>query len=197
MDFVPNAPGSYRLERIQPAGDGEVVDANGRARRLADYTGGRVTLLSFVYLSCPDPLGCPYAFMVFHQLKDRLEHDPRFHGKVRLVSLSFDPVRDTPEHLGHHAQHHGAGPGPVPWEFLTTRSVKALMPILAGYGQDVDVDLDPATGKAAGTFSHVLRVYLVDRRRQVREIYTTAFLLPDVVFNDIQTLLMEDGVEFR
>jgi len=32
-----------------------------------------------------------------------------------------------------------------------------------------------------------------DRRGVVREIYTTAFLLPDMMMNDIRTLALEEG----
>jgi hypothetical protein len=31
----------------------------------------------------------------------------------------------------------------------------------------------------------------------VREIYTSSFLVPQVIVNDVQTLLLEDGVKLR
>ncbi|MDB5769959.1 MAG: hypothetical protein JWM42_333 [Burkholderia sp.] len=31
------------------------------------YTTGRVTLLSFIYTDCVDPIGCPLAFEVFRR----------------------------------------------------------------------------------------------------------------------------------
>jgi len=36
-------------------------------------------------------------------------------------------------------------------------------------------------------------VFLIDRRVSIREIYSTSFLLPQVVLNDIRTLLIEQG----
>jgi hypothetical protein len=42
----------------------------------------------------------------------------------------------------------------------------------------------------------VLKVFLIDRRGWVREIYSTSYLVPQVVINDVKTLLMEDGVRF-
>ncbi len=39
----------------------------------------------------------------------------------------------------------------------------------------------------------MLKVFLIDGQAQVREIYSTSFLLPEVVLNDIKTLLMENG----
>jgi cytochrome oxidase Cu insertion factor (SCO1/SenC/PrrC family) len=85
----------------------------------------------------------------------------------------------------------------VTWDFLTTRSRRELLPILNGFGQDVGVDIDRATGKPAGTYSHVLKVFLIDRHGAVREIYTTDYLLPEMVLNDIKTLLMEDSVSLK
>ena len=193
MEFVPPAPGTYELQRIRGAADGRVLDTAGRAHDLSRFTGGKVTLLSFIYSSCADPGGCPYAYMVFHQLQSRLERDPRFAGQVRLVSLSFDPVRDTPGVLALYAGDNALGVRPVEWAFLTTGSVKALLPILDGFGQDVYLDIDPASGAHLGTYSHVLKVFLIDRDRMVREIYTTAYLMPDMVYNDIFTLLIEAG----
>lgn len=193
MDFVPPAPGSYELMRIMQAADGRVLDTAGRAHALSRYTGGKVTLLSFVYSSCADPGGCPYAYLVFHQLQSRLAHDPRLAGLVRLVSLSFDPVRDTPEVLALYAGDHAQAGQAVEWAFLTTASVKDLLPILDGFGQDVFLDVDPASGAHLGTYSHVLKIFLIDRGHTVREVYTTAFLMPDMVYNDILTLLLEAG----
>ncbi len=195
MAFVPPAPGSYELMRIMDAADGRVLDTEGRARDLSRYTGGKVTLLSFVYSSCADAAGCPYAYLVFHQLQSRLARDPQLAGQVRLVSLSFDPVRDTPEVLALYAGDQARPGRAVEWAFLTTASVKDLLPILDGFGQDVFLDVDPASGAHLGTYSHVLKVFLIDRDRTVREVYTTAFLMPDMVYNDILTLLMETGAK--
>lgn len=194
LGFVPPAPGSYELQHIMAAGDGAVLDVAGQPRRLAEFTGGKVTLLSFIYTTCADPNGCPYAYMVFHRLQNRLAADPRLHGRVRLVSLSFDPKRDTPAMLRLYAGDNARPDRPVPWEFLTTAGLPELLPILDDFGQDVFVELDPATGKARGTYSHVLKVFLLDARHEVREVYTTVYLSADMVYNDILTLLMEEGL---
>jgi len=196
MDFTPPAPGSYRLERIQAAGDGAVLDSAGKRRRLAEFTRGRVTLLAFMYSSCADPNGCPYALTVMHMLKGELGKLPPAGGRVGFVSLSFDPERDTPAMLALYGAQHASG-GHVAWDFVTTRSRRELLPILKDWGQDVGIDVDRATGKAIGTYSHVLKVFLLDRSGWVREIYTTEYLLPAMVLNDIKTLLIEEGVNLN
>jgi cytochrome oxidase Cu insertion factor (SCO1/SenC/PrrC family) len=194
IGYVPPVAGSYELQRIMTAADGDVLDIEGRRQRLQRYTGGKVTLLSFIYSSCADPSGCPYAYMVFHSLKARLERDAGLHDKVRLVSLSFDPKRDTPQMLKLYAGDNALPNQPVEWDFLTTASLRELLPILDDFGQDVYLELDPVTGQPLGSLSHVLKVFLIDRDHLVREVYTTVYLQADIVYNDILTLLMEQGL---
>lgn len=193
MEFSPPAPGSYRLERIMPAADGAVLDDSGKPRRLTEFTGGKVTLLSFMYTSCADVNGCPYAVYVLHQIKSWIGREPALAGKVRLVSLSFDPKRDTPTVMKMYGRDLCGSGKSVEWNFLTTNSLRELLPILDEYGQDVALELDERTGESLGTLSHLLKVFLIDHVHQVREIYSTSYLLPEMVFNDIKTLLLENG----
>lgn len=190
MDFKPPAVGSYQLPPIQPTPSGTVLDMYGKLHPLSDYTRGAVTLLSFIYTYCTDPTGCPVAYEAFVQMQKAIAAAPDLRGKVRLVSLSFDPTNDTPEVLRLYGGKLARTDGPAPWHLITTRSVVELLPLLADFGQDVSVDLD-AQGKPTRTFSHLLKVFLIDARGQVREIYTTAFLIPQVMLNDMRTLLLE------
>ena len=188
-DYVADAPGTYALQRIQPAGNGWVLEGNLVPRRLSSYTHGAITLMSFVYTYCTDPLGCPLAYNTFVQVKERVAKDPALRGKVELVSLSFDPTNDTPQAMMQYGGGH-ATDKTVPWHFLTTYSVRFLLPILEEFGQDVELDRD-AEGKPMRTYTHMLKVFLIDADGNVREIYSTAFLNPEVVFNDIKTLALE------
>jgi len=38
-------------------------------------------------------------------------------------------------------------------------------------------------------------MFLIDRRGRVREIYTTEFLHPEAMLNDIRTLVMEEDAQ--
>jgi len=190
QQFVAPAPGSYRLESIQATPDGEVLDSDGTAAPLRRYTTGKVTLLSFIYTYCVDPVGCPLAFQTFSDLRTRLLATPALGKRVRFVSISFDPTNDTPAALRHYAGPLAAPGSPLRWHFLTTRNVATLRPIIAGFGQDVTVNLD-AQGRPTRLYNHLLKVFLIDARGNVREIYTTAYLMPDVILNDIRTLLAE------
>ncbi len=189
QDFVPPAPGSYRLPAIQSAANGWVLDGNWLPRRLSRYTHGALTLMSFVYTYCSDPIGCPLAYQTFDTVKRQVLADPLLRGRVRLVSLSFDPTNDTPKAMRLYGAEN-ARSAELPWHFLTTYSTSALKPILDDFGQDVEIDLDEK-GVPTRVRTHMLKVFLLDTGAQVREIYSAAFLHPEVILNDLRTLALE------
>mgnify|MGYP001602217348 CR=1 FL=1 len=175
------------------APDGQVLGLDGRAQPLSRYTRGQITLLGFIYTTCVDPDGCPLAYRVFDALKEAIAAIPALHGKVRFVTLSFDPARDSPDVMRHYAGSRAVDKGEgLRWYFLTTRSARELMPLVEGFGQDVRVTVDRSNGRARRELSHVLKVFLIDRAGDIREIYTSTFLHPQMVLNDIETLLIEE-----
>jgi len=194
MDYAPPAAGSYRLNVIQPAPDGLVVAADGRFRSLAEYTRGRVTLLSLIYTYCTEPTGCALAYETEVELKSRVVADRKLHGRVRFVSLSFDPVNDDYRSMQAYGGRNARGDGPLPWFFLAARNVKELRPILEGFDQEIEVERD-RLGRPTRTISHMLKLFLIDRNGMVREIYSTAFLHPEAMLNDIKTLVMEEDAQ--
>ncbi|MGH0037867.1 MAG: cytochrome c peroxidase [Myxococcota bacterium] len=188
LGFVPPEPGSYTLPPLGPAADGAVLDVHGKPTTLHERFGDGLVLLSFVYASCGDARGCPLATATLHEVQQRLEADPALAARLRLLTLSFDPVRDTPEAMARYgASFRGGG---LDWSFLTTRSRRELAPILEAYGQQVVEERD-AEGRSLGTFAHVLRVFLIDADRRIRNVYSVSFLHPDVLLSDVRTLLGE------
>lgn len=197
LDFTPPAPGTYQLHRIMRAPDGRVLDVNGHARQLSHFIANRITLLGFIYTTCTDPEGCPLAYRVFDSLRQEIETTPALHDKVQFVTLSFDPARDTPAVMQSYAGSRIRELRGLRWYFLTTGSARQLMPLVEGFGQDVRVATDKANGRPRRELSHVLKVFLIDKAGNVREIYTSTFLHPRMVMNDITTLLMEEGATLR
>jgi cytochrome oxidase Cu insertion factor (SCO1/SenC/PrrC family) len=115
---------------------------------------------------------------------------------VRFVTLSFDPARDSPDVMRRYAGSRAVEKdGGLRWYFLTTRSARELMPLVEGFGQDVRITFDRSGARPRRELSHVLKVFLIDRMGEVREIYTSTFLYPRLVLNDIETLLMEEDLE--
>ncbi|OEJ67372.1 hypothetical protein BEN30_09580 [Magnetovibrio blakemorei] len=239
VQFTPPEPGTYVLARIGRGVDGDVVDVLGQKRKLFDILGDKVGLISFIYTQCGDETGCPMAISSFYEVEDLINADPSLKSSIKMVTLSFDPINDTPDVMADFANVHAddsvdhslhfhtleakfgteqatqmvalLGPESIcrgaakqtdgswsvqkgtvdqTWTFLTTASEADLNPILDGYGQYIVKDIDEE-GHQIGSFSHVLKVYLVDRNHKVRNIYSTSFLYPELVVNDLKTLLLE------
>jgi len=186
LEFSAPEPGSYTLPLLGAAADGHALDTQGNALSLHSLMRDKVVLLSFIYAGCSDVNGCPLATAVLHKIKNRLKQDPEVAAQLRLVTLSFDPEHDTPEMMQRYGQE--LQDKSLEWHFLTTRSEQDLQPILDHYKQNIQKVYD-AQGHNTGTFSHNLRVYLIDKNKQLRNIYSVAFLHPDTLINDIKTLL--------
>jgi protein SCO1/2 len=189
MDFTPLAPGTYQLPAIQSIADALLLDERGQPVRLAALTRGKITLLTFFYSYCVDPLGCPFARDTLRWMRDRILGDAALAHEVRFVGISCDPSTDTPAVLAAYASDVTRG-RPFEWRLATARSVAALLPVLEDFGQDVSVDVDEH-GRPTRALHHMLKVFLIDARGSVREIYSLAYLQPEVILNDISTLYLE------
>lgn len=188
LGFPPPAPGSYELPPLGAAGDGDVLDSSGRPRRLFDFFGRKIVLLSFIYTSCPDANACPMAAYVLSAVQRRLLEHPHRRDDVRLITISFDPEHDGPQVMRAYGEHlRRAG---VDWEFLTAASDAVLAPLLSAYGQSVRREYDE-NGRRLATIAHILRVFLIDREQRIRNVYTTSFLHADTLWSDIETLARE------
>ena len=188
LEYAAPEPGSYQLPPLGTAGTGMILDEQGRARPLEDYFGDKFVVLSFIYTNCNDVNGCPLATFVLGQLQQRLGRDSRLADQVRMISLSFDPDFDKPAVMTKYGGQFNRDN--YDWRFLTTGSTRQLQPLLQGFNQSVLKEYDES-GEYRGVISHILRVFLLDKASQVRNIYSVSFLHADTVINDIKTLAME------
>jgi cytochrome oxidase Cu insertion factor (SCO1/SenC/PrrC family) len=189
FDYEAPAAGSYTLPVVKAAADGDVLDSKGHPLRLGEFTRGRVTVMSFIYTRCAAARACPYATGVLMQLHRVSSQDAALASGMRLVSMSFDPAVDTPEHMAAYAMLADGHTPAAPWSFLTTRSQVELQPILDAYGQAVDRKKNPLD--PAGPLNHTLRVFLIDPDGNIRNIYSSDTLDPRLLLADVRTLLME------
>jgi len=183
LRFTPPAPGSYELPPIRRLAPHRLLDTKGAWRPILSDSPGQLTLVSFIYLHCG--YACPLTTALLQRLDHHLAEHPDIARHVRLVTVSFDPARDTPAAM--QRQRHALHPQSR-WRFLTAPDPAALAPVLQDFGQD----LAPAvalTGVPTGQLQHVLRVFLVDDHRAIRNIYSTGFLDERILWNDLLTLL--------
>jgi len=192
MDFIPLPAGTYSLPAIQTVGDAVLLNEHAQPVHLRTFTAGKITLLTFFYTYCVDPLGCRFARETLTMLRDRILADRPLATDVRFVGISCDPLNDTPRALAEYGASI-AEDNRFEWRFLTAKSVPALLPVLEDLGQDVSVDID-AAGHPTRALHHMLKVFLIDPKGRVREIYSLAFIQPEVMLNDIRTLYLESIV---
>jgi len=186
-EYAPPAPGSYTLPVIQTVHDHPLVDADGRPTTLFTLKRGRVAVVAFIYTTCIDVAGCPLGNAVLARIDRALAAEPSLARRARLITVSFDPERDTPARM---ARVRALYRPSASWRFLTTRGDNELRPLLEDFGQPV-AKLRFADGRWSGLFRHVLKVFLLDRENRVRNVYSVGFIGPELVLNDVRTLLRE------
>jgi cytochrome c peroxidase len=184
-EYTPPPPGSYALPVIDDVGDHPLLDADGSPTTLFAAKGDRVAVVAFVYTTCVEAAGCPLSMAVARRLDRALAAEPALAERVVLLTVSFDPERDTPTRMAAVQALHKPESR---WRFLTARDESALAPLLADFGQPV-ARLRYADGRWTGLFRHVLKVFLVDGTNRVRNVYSAGFLHPALVLNDIRTVL--------
>jgi cytochrome c peroxidase len=186
-EYDPPPPGSYTLPVIERVDDHTLLDSSGAATTLSAVKADRLAVVAFVYTTCAEAAGCPLAEAIMQRLDRRLAADPALAPQVRLLTISFDPERDTPARM---ATIRAAFAPKTDWVFLTTSGDAQLTPILDDFGQPV-AKLMYDDGTWTGLYRHVLKVFVLDGQNRVRNIYSTGLMNPDLVMNDVRTLAAE------
>lgn len=181
--LLPRA-GSYELPPIATLRDRVLQNVNGEPEEFLGLRPGEAAVVSLVYTTCPH--ACPVATAALQRLDAELVKRPALHHRVRLITLSFDPLRDTPERMRAYRE---ALQPQSDWRFLTAASPLEIQPVLDDLGQDVQALFGP-DGRESPLLRHVLRVYLVDDQRAIRNIYSSGFLTAEVLLLDLETLLL-------
>jgi cytochrome oxidase Cu insertion factor (SCO1/SenC/PrrC family) len=191
--YDPPEPGSYELPVIDRVTEHWLLDSAGERAPLLGLAPGQVALVSFVYRACSDADGCPLAIAVMHGVDSALASLPDLAPRVRLVTASFDPDHDRPERMRELRE--SLQPG-ADWRFLTAADAGALAPVLADFNQDALRLRDP-DGEPSARMRHVLKVFLVDHSGAVRNIYSTGLFDPQLVLNDVRTVIRETPTASR
>lgn len=179
-------PGSYSLPVIQRVHDHPLIDANRGETTLFSLKTGRMAIVAFVYMSCSEATGCPFSLSVLHRLDTVLAADPGLGSRVTLITISFDPDRDTPRRMADLRRLHDPKSD---WSFATTTGERALGPLLIDFDQPA-AKLRYPDGRWSGLFRHLLKVFLLDERNEVRNVYSVGFLNPELVLADLRTLTL-------
>jgi protein SCO1/2 len=168
-----------RLAVIQQMPDFTLTTQDGKELRPADLK-GKVLLISFVFTTCSG--SCPATTARMVQVQERLKERGLLRtDRVRLLSITLDPARDTPDALRRYMKLYDADP--ASWTFLTGDRAH-VEKVIAAWGMWAK----PAPN---GQLDHPSRIFLVDGHGKIREIYDLSFLKAPWVVEDIETLLKE------
>ena len=178
----PSASSGFELLRDgQPVPNTTFTDQDGKARDVESFRGSAV-LLTFIYTKCPMPTFCPMMDRHFAAIQQELKKDRALN--VHLVTVSFDPLTDTPPVLKKHADELGADP--TLWTFLTgDRDI--IDQFAARFGVSIGRALDDPNN-----ISHNLRTAIIDRQGNLVRVYTGNEWTPSQALADIKVLVGVD-----
>jgi protein SCO1/2 len=137
---------------------------------------GKVVALNFVYTRCPLPQYCFRISNNFGRLQKRFK--PRLGDDLILLTVTFDPVHDTPEILAEYAQTWKADPNT--WHFLTGTQddVSKLTEIFGvGFWQD------------EAALTHSLHTAVIDRQGKLVANLEGNQFTPEQLGDLVQTVL--------
>ena len=143
----PDAPPELKPGERVP--DFQLIDEKTRPVRLAQFA-GKVVAMTFIYTRCPLPDYCFRLSNNFQRLQKRF--GKRLGNDLELLSVTFDPVHDTPEVLTKYAEVWKAdGDG---WRFLTG-PLADVKQVCSRFGMNFWPD--------EGALTHSLHTVVIDR----------------------------------
>lgn len=147
---------------------------------------GRVTLLDFIYTHCTD--ACPLLSATFQDTQRKLSSDGLLGSRIMLVSLSVDPLHDTPSVLAEYGQQFRADPGG--WKLLTG-DWDQVYDVITGFKLATRPPRPPIDAPVPGgtELTHTMRVVLIDPRLQVRAYLDGADATADDLIAEARRLL--------
>ncbi len=139
--------------------DFSLVERSKRTIKLHDLR-GKIWIANFIFTACTET--CPTQSAALAGLQSDLD----LKGKIKLVSITADPKRDTPEVLSQYASRFGAHPDQ--WFFLTWKQEEIYRLAQEGFRLSAVPVPDSLDDPA---FIHSSRLVLVDGEAKIRGYY--------------------------
>ena len=144
---------------------------------------GRILIVGYIFTNCPDI--CPLTTNNMRLIQERLKKEKI--DNVELVSISFDPLQDTPEVLRNFAEVRNLDL--TNWQFLTGEN-KVIDSLIKKAGvfvipSDSTVFKD---GRKIYYYVHTDRIQLFDELGRVRKNYAGSKINIEEIINDIKNL---------
>ncbi len=149
---------------------------------------GKILLATFIFTRCTVADYCPRMSRNFAAIDEALAKDPKLYSKTHLVSISFDPVYDTPQVLRSYG---GSYTGRFTkenfahWDFAAP-SEKELPSVAQFFGVGI-------TPGEPGSLYHSLSTALIDAQGHILVWYPTNEWTPEQMLAEVRKASASEG----
>ncbi|MCK0197255.1 SCO family protein [Ancylobacter sp. 6x-1] len=154
----------------------DVLDQDGRAIRFSELFGDRPVLVSFFFTGCTRI--CPPQTALLRALQEELHNRAEAGARPLLLSVSLNPLTDTPGEIRAYAAQFDARLGRQEGWLMLTGSFEELTPVWSAF---------QAGGTDPDTHSDTLWIGYPSRRQWTR----TSVLSPEVTPQRLAELLLQ------
>jgi protein SCO1/2 len=167
------AMSSLPAHRRHPMLDYKFTNELGQAVSIGDFR-GQALALTFFFTRCPIPEFCPRLSRNFQDVASKLAAMPNAPTNWHLISITFDPMNDTPEVLKNYAENYHYDP--KHWTFLTGPTNKIAE--LAGL-------CDVQYSAEGGLLNHNFRTLIIDAQNHLQMVFPTSGDLSDSIVQEL------------
>jgi len=181
-DAITKIPAAANVSLVKPGDavpDTPLVDQEGAPLALSDLRDTAV-VVTFIYTRCPLPQFCPLMDRRFAEIQSLVAGTDTLRGRVRLLSISFDPAHDTPAILRAHAAKVSANPSV--WRFATAGE-EVVDRLAATFGVNVMREKD-------GTVTHNLRTAVIDPLGRIVSIHDSNAWSASSIVDELKTAVL-------
>ncbi|HTK27859.1 MAG TPA: SCO family protein [Pyrinomonadaceae bacterium] len=167
----------------------ELTNQDGKKIHFNDFR-GKALAVTFIYRECPLPDYCIKMSRNFSDAANEIKQDNLYKDKIRLLSISFDPARDTPEKLRQYGLGY-LGTASTPdfsvWQ-LAVGPDKDIRSIANFFGLQYQTDENDKT-----QINHSLVTAVISPEGKVTKVFTGNDWTPGDLLRELKATLPQNG----
>ena len=191
------------LPIIKPAPEFTLINQDNQTVSLSDFK-GKVIMLGFIYTNCKDEF-CPTQTSDFQVIQNEL--GAILGDRAMLLSITLDPLYDTPAVLKSYSQQPPLHANFSGWQFLTSTNLTTMEHIVDDYGvlsyaneleelvnatddnTSISYKLTHDNETHPSILIHSWVTMLLDENLMIRRVYTTVSWILFAAIEDMKSLL--------
>lgn len=190
----PPVPVDDRFAQIgQEVPDFSLTNQDGKRISVKDFR-GKALAITFIYIKCPLPEYCTKMSTNFSDLARQIKDDTSVKDRIRLLTISFDPERDTPAKL----KEYGIGyygkdikPDFNLWQLAVGKDAE-VKKIADFFGLRYEVDASDKT-----QINHSLRTAVIAPDGKVTKIFSGNDWTPNDLLRELEEALKAQPAETK